>query len=82
MTKVRFEHSLIRTEIPAKSFRLVRSFVPTGDSRLPLASVWSVAQDAADEAEIPWPVVRKCLLRRAIHRALTYLAVPFSPAVA
>ena len=46
---------------------LVRTFVETGDERCPIAGIWSrMENDAiADEAELPWPAVRRILRWRA-----------------
>lgn len=55
--------------------RLVRTFVPTGNARCPLACVWSVAPEtsaALDDAGLSWPAMGAALLRRALYCALTF----------
>ena len=64
-----------------RRFSLVRTFVETGDERCPIAGIWSrIEMDATpDEAELPWPALRRLLQWRAflprIHRAVLSTAI-------
>ena len=70
--------NLLHDRVP--SLRLVRRFIATGETRFPLAGVWSLVREASAttdatasaEPESPWLTVGVDLLRWALHPTLTF----------